>query len=368
MFALDRASVSSLSPSIHSDMSTPRSTRKPSGAGDAFLHAREPSVDGNLKLTQVIETSGDVMCCRYNEGSTLLAVGLANGAVKVYSADSGALLYNLIDQEILDNSLPCTSIHFRKHLDGDKSKNIILVTYASGMVKYWHTSSSTCLSTIHETRQTLNAAYNMNTTQFVTCGSDDKIYVYDETNRKLVMSCEPSPSMNVMDGHRCRVFAVQFHPQEPHGFVSGGWDDTVQFWDTRVQHSIRKLYGPHICGDSLDIDAEHNHIVTGSWRKEANLQIWDYKMGTLIKNVPQDFASSLLYCSQWHGKDYITVGGTEQNMARVIDRSTLQTTGRIVDLPGGVYCMDNNRHGAHPRIAVGSARNIYLLDKKPIPT
>ncbi|XP_070571600.1 WD repeat-containing protein 5B-like [Ptychodera flava] len=370
MFALERTSISSLSGSIHSNMSTtvtPRTSRKTSGAGDAFAHRIEPSVDGNLKLAHVIECSGDVMCCRYNEDSKLLAVGLANGVIKVYSADNGALLYNISDQETLDTSLPCTSIHFRPHQDADKSKNIILATYASGLVKYWHTATGKCLSTIHEPRQTLNAAFNNRINTFITSGSDDSIYVYDETTKKLLQTCEPSPSLNVMDGHRSRVFAVQFHPKELHEFISGGWDDTVQYWDTRVQHSIRKLYGPHICGDSLDIDADHNHILTGSWRKTDNLQIWDYSSGGFIKSVPQDFTSSLLYCAQWLGKDYMAVGGCEQNIARVIDRGTLQTTGRIVDLPGGVYCIANDHRGIHPRIAVGSGTNIYVLDKKPIP-
>ena len=31
-----------------------------------------------------------------------------------------------------------------------------------------------------------------------------------------------------MNGHRARVFAVQYHPTDPHLFVTGGWDDTVQ--------------------------------------------------------------------------------------------------------------------------------------------
>ena len=31
-----------------------------------------------------------------------------------------------------------------------------------------------------------------------------------------------------MNGHRLRVFALQFHPVQPNIFVSGGWDDTLQ--------------------------------------------------------------------------------------------------------------------------------------------
>lgn len=37
-----------------------------------------------------------------------------------------------------------------------------------------------------------------------------------------------SDGHDVMDGHRFRVFALQYNPNHPHIFISGGWDDTVQ--------------------------------------------------------------------------------------------------------------------------------------------
>ena len=52
--------------------------------------------------------------------------------------------------------------------------------------------------------------------------------------------------------------------------------------------SNRKFYGPHICGDALDIDPVHDHIITGSWRKDNTLQIWDFGTAEKIKDVPQD--------------------------------------------------------------------------------
>lgn len=44
--------------------------------------------------------------------------------------------------------------------------------------------------------------------------------------------------------------------------MEGGWDNTVQVWDIRVGYAVRSIYGPHICGDALDMDG--NTIVTGS--------------------------------------------------------------------------------------------------------
>jgi len=35
----------------------------------------------------------------------------------------------------------------------------------------------------------------------------------------------------------------------------------------------RRISGPHICGDSIDIDPVHDQILTGSWRKDNALQV-----------------------------------------------------------------------------------------------
>ena len=36
-----------------------------------------------------------------------------------------------------------------------------------------------------------------------------------------------SDNRNKMDGHHFRVFAAIYHPEIPHVFLSGGWDNTV---------------------------------------------------------------------------------------------------------------------------------------------
>ena len=61
----------------------------------------------------------------------------------------------------------------------------------------------------------------------------------------------------------------------------------------------RKIFGPHICGDALDIQSSSTagfsrHILTGSWRKDRTLQIWDYGSGKLMKDVPADYNGSMV--------------------------------------------------------------------------
>ena len=38
-------------------------------------------------------------------------------------------------------------------------------------------------------------------------------------------------------------------------------------------HGFRKVSGPHVCGDALDIEASSLSIVTGSWRYQESLQV-----------------------------------------------------------------------------------------------
>ena len=76
-----------------------------------------------------------------------------------------------------------------------------------------------------------------------------------------------------MDGHKNRIHAIRSHPTMETVFLTGGWDETVHYWDERAPHSQKHFAGPHLCGDALDIVAEHQVILTGSWRKNSTLQV-----------------------------------------------------------------------------------------------
>lgn len=326
---------------------------------------KDPYVEGNVKLVDIIDCGSEVMCVRFNPEGTYVAIGLANGVVKVVNLETMKLHFTLVDNsDVKVATLPVTSLKFCPAAEDAKieQKHLLMASYASGMIRFWHYTSGTCVQTINEQRQTLATAFSPPGTTFLTAGTDPQLRLYDTETRKLLRVLEPSDAHDLMNGHRARIFSVQYHQHEPHGFISGGWDDTVQFWDDRSRHSTRKLYGPHICGDALDIDPVHNHIVSGSWRKDKVLQIWDYGSGEKIKDVPHDHLhGSLLYCAQWLGKEHIICGGCERNMVRIIDRGTLNTVGQLVELPRGVFCIDHDRSSLKPHIAVGSATKIFML-------
>ncbi|ELT97959.1 hypothetical protein CAPTEDRAFT_229222 [Capitella teleta] len=273
-----------------------------------------------VTLAMINDGPCEVMCVQFSIDGAVIAVGYANGNIRIYNPDTGQCLHSLSDDDTQKRRLPVTSIRFPPYPDDAKSehKNIVQASYASGVVKFWHFTSQKCLHTINEGRQTLSVALNPLGTKFVTVGADPKINVYDIETKSQVATLHPSDSHDVMNGHRARVFAAQYHPNQSHVFITGGWDDTVQ--------------------------------------------IWDFNSGEKIKDVPQDHLhGSLIYTAQWLGRDCIVCGGCDQNMARIIDRGTLNTVGQLVDLPQGVYCLDNDGSLNKPRVAIGASKRVYVV-------
>ncbi|KAJ8312194.1 hypothetical protein KUTeg_009567 [Tegillarca granosa] len=72
-----------------------------------------------------------------------------------------------------------------------------------------------------------------------------------------------------------------------------------------------------------------NVFITGGW--DDTVQIWDFAQAKSIKDIPED----PLFNSM--------------------------TTGQLVDLPNAVYCVDNDRQGYHPKIAIGTGSVVSLV-------
>ena len=91
--------------------------------------------------------------------------------------------------------------------------------------------------------------------------------VYDEDSRKLKATLKGGTGYGpkASAGHSNRIFSAKWHPTEADLLVSGGWDNTVQIWDARAGASVRSIYGPHLCGDSMSPSRSIKKRPSSSW-------------------------------------------------------------------------------------------------------
>ncbi|KAI8853417.1 WD40-repeat-containing domain protein [Chytridium lagenaria] len=215
---------------------------------------RDPALFGILKFKFCRREEAEVYSTKFSYDEDYVVAGLGDSRIQVYSTRTGELTTCLIPPTPADGQLlPCTSIAFRPDNSTFKNKNVLVAAYADGRIAHWHYTSGQLLSTMTEIDvQVNNVVYNPSGTKFATASSDT-------TESQLVI--------------RNRVFSVKFHPTDPNVLVSGGWDNTLQIWDVRVGHSVRSIFGPHICGDAVDLDDTGDKIVTGSYSKDNQIQV-----------------------------------------------------------------------------------------------
>ncbi|XP_038637215.1 WD repeat-containing protein 5B-like [Scyliorhinus canicula] len=341
---------------------------EPEGEPEPEPENREPrqEPEGELRSVRSLDCEAPVICCCFSQTGRLLAVGLVNGNIKLYKPDTGAFVYYLRDSETLKCNLPVTSLNFCS--PGTATGDLLLATYASGRVKLWHVSTQKCLQTLLENQETLVAAFNPSGTRFATGGTEGSVRLYDTVTQECLLTLMPSPSPMVMDGHRSRIFAVKFHPGRFSELISGGWDDTVQFWTENHPHSIRRIFGPHLCGDALQIHPKTSEILTGSWRRENSLEVWDYQTGQKLQDIPEDDAGhSLIYSCHWLGSDHLIGAGTRNNLCRLVNRNSMTTVGRLGKLLDGVYSTDvTPADSGRWLLAACSANHTHLLQHQEV--
>jgi len=115
--------------------------------------------------------------------------------------------------------------------------------------------------------------FNNDGNLFAVGGNDKIVKLYDDNTKSLIAKLESKDYKN--PGHSNRIFAVKFLEENDNIIISGGWDNTLKIYDIREKGFVGNIYGPHICGDSLDV--KDNKILTGSWATENQIQIFDLR-------------------------------------------------------------------------------------------
>ena len=177
--------------------------------------------------------------------------------------------------------------------------------------------------------------FNKDGTELAVGGRDIAIKIYDENTKALKTRLAAVAGLTM--GHSNRVFSVRY-TEDPNVLVSGGWDNTVHFWDLRDSHSIGYILGPHICGDSIDVRG--NTILTGSYSNKNVLQLWSIPERKLLANIPwepgaaNELEQGYLYTAQFDkstggGDSYIAAGGSGNEMRFFRNNKDYELLGKI---------------------------------------
>eukprot|EP00931_Biecheleriopsis_adriatica_P117271 TRINITY_DN92803_c0_g1_i1.p1 TRINITY_DN92803_c0_g1~~TRINITY_DN92803_c0_g1_i1.p1 ORF type:complete len:361 (+),score=63.88 TRINITY_DN92803_c0_g1_i1:35-1084(+) len=224
---------------------------------------------------------------RFSPDDIFLAASGSHGTVSVFNVSTGKEAYRLNRS----GSHTVRQVCWRPEQESDslRTRGLLLGASTDGLLRQWHVTSGRCLEEFgpgEKTDQLLCVDYSHDGRRIAAGGLQD-IFVFDEETKKQMGHLQGGDYQTTA-GHSNRVLAVRFQqtPDEPWALVSGGWDNTVQFWDLRVGHAVRAIFGPHICGDALDLSSDGKRLLTGSWRDKEPLEIWDVGQGERIEALP----------------------------------------------------------------------------------
>ena len=173
--------------------------------------------------------------------------------------------------------MPVTALAWRPTNATMKTANVLVPAQADGSLKHWHATSGKCLHKTNEDAENHLYAldFTLDGTLLACAGRDRHVRVYDETTKALAFSMKEKGRLM---GHGNRIFCVKFNKGDQNMLVSGGWDNNVFIYDMRYRGPVHAIYGPHICGDSIDFKSDGHTMICGSYRGEDALEVYDLRM------------------------------------------------------------------------------------------
>ena len=306
---------------------------------------------------------------RYDDTCQNIAAGYSTGTLGIYNMEKPEesqdykKSYNI-------STFPITCLRWKPY-----NKTTIILVTAEGYILQVHSKSGKILQEIIEENNPLMCVdYSLDGMLFATGGNDKYVRLYDDNTKTLIKKLERH--RYDLPEHSNRIFAVKFSKKDPNLLLSGGWDNTILLYDIRSREVSNYLYGPHICGDGMDL--KDDLLLTVSWEKEDQIQLFDLRMnkkiGVFQMNIKEnnnennknklDNVSYLYSCRFNPTNNTFCVTGSNKNYLRIYDYNNLNcdniTEERIKairdlsDLKHPCYCCDYNIKGN--KLVYGSAK------------
>jgi len=295
---------------------------------------------------------------RWSSRGNALAVGGVDGFVRVYS-NNGELKAKLKTTSCgeavstgpklsLTNSIPpVTCLRWRTPNSRLSTKEVLAASSSSG-IDYWHVPSGKVIYTLNlgEGGEVYSMDYNDESNKLVCAGKDATVRVVDEVTKTVELTLKRG--ILGCKGHTNRVFCTKFFGENQ--IISGGWDNTVIFWDIRAKDACTEvLFGPHICGETIATIGDHT-LVTGAYAEENQIQKWDMRTFKKLSNPPKAPPGCKIYTLEQVGgpnSEYCIAGGAGNSSLwafGVFDGVKSRTTS-LGSRRAGIFCSHtlNNR-------------------------
>ncbi|XP_030054519.1 probable cytosolic iron-sulfur protein assembly protein CIAO1 homolog isoform X2 [Microcaecilia unicolor] len=264
-----------------------------------------------------------------------LAVGFGNGAIQIVNIETGALKSALYSGHRTRQAVTAMSYH-------PLSNKLLVAAGADGIISIFDIESTNALS-FSENGNEINALdFCLDGSVYATAGKDRHIRLYDSHTNEILHILEGPDIMNNSDdltltsGHSRRIFALKFHPNEYHIFLTGGWDNSIK----------------------------DNKVLTGSWVARNALQLWDYRSAQLEKNIPfpaRLFNGEFIYAAKFCNKNVVIAGGSGTYSACAVDYKTDKILGEVSLLNKTVQTLDVTRCGKLVAVA-GVGGNLHIAE------
>jgi WD40 repeat protein len=255
----------------------------------------------------------------FSPTSQEVAVAQTNGFVQIISSRTGRLSYSV---PFIDPNTVVTVAKFHPQND----QRLILTCGTSGYIGLCQYFRGQYVWRAQELDTNILAGdFSMDGSHFASAGKDAIVRVYDTASHHLVQTFSKENG-----GHSSRVHSVVFARGNNDLLLTGGWDMRVLVWDIRQGRAVLGLGGPNICGDSVDICG--NNILTGSWRIDHPLELWD------VRNADAPISSGVwggsddcqVYTAKFcHAEKWIVAGGSESHSAKTFTCPEITAADRL---------------------------------------
>jgi len=288
----------------------------------------------------VSELDSQIFSVNIASDSSYMACALSSGEIGLFSGKTGRLSYRITNSTGFESS---TCIKFLPN-----NPKSFLVGSTDGTIKEWNTNGEPNMkwTTKEKGNQIFALDISANSQYFVSAGLDKTVRVYDYVTKSIVYSLfRPEIDDGYSNGHTNRIFSVIFNKNDPTILYSGGWDDTIQMWDLRSGSSVRSVFGPHICGDSIDVF--QNYLVAGSWRTQNQIQLFDLRNFSEIKSSrwsnKSDDRQCLIYSLKFDSNGQtVYAGGSGDTKVKSFCAQTLVPSGKATKLDSSILSMCTN--------------------------